>query len=303
MTKELSNRFRQLREELKLKQAKIAAMTGLHVQTWSKYERGEQVPSAETLSTIADKLLVNLGWLLTGVGDIFKTPKDILKRDVRPVIERIKNALGLTTDEEVEQVLRVRPNFISSYTQMANEIPYPVIHDLSERTGLSLDWLLAGKGQMRCNEMPVVGAEDLAKYGETEFVLIPRVSGEISAGGGMIADNTIEIRVAFRRDWIERKGDPKNMSLIRVSGDSMEPSLLSGDLVLIDHNRNFIDPQGGIYAIAAGNIIMIKRLQVNFLTNRIKVISDNPRYDPAEIEQDKIRINGKVIWYGREIER
>jgi hypothetical protein len=49
--------------------------------------------------------------------------------------------------------------------------------------------------------------------------------------------------------------------------------------------------------------IMIKRLQVNFLTNRIKIISDNPKYDAAEVEQEKILINGKVIGYGRELER
>ena len=69
------------------------------------------------------------------------------------------------------------------------------------------------------------------------------------------------------------------------------------------HNRNFIDPQGGIYAISLDNTIMIKRLQVIYPGQTLKIISDNTRYEPLEAETEEIKINGKVIWFGREIER
>jgi phage repressor protein C with HTH and peptisase S24 domain len=94
--------------------------------------------------------------------------------------------------------------------------------------------------------MPCV-TEPAAPYGV--FIFISQVSGHISAGGGLIPDNMVEMRIAFRRDWIQRKGSPENMSLIRVAGDSMEPTLHSGDIVLIDHSRDYVDPHGGIYAI------------------------------------------------------
>ncbi len=49
------------------------------------------------------------------------------------------------------------------------------------------------------------------------------------------------------------------MSLIRVIGDSMEPTLGSGDIVLIDHSpRNYVDPHGGIDAIVVREEIMLK---------------------------------------------
>ena len=35
----------------------------------------------------------------------------------------------------------------------------------------------------------------------------------------------------------------------------------------------------------------------------LKIISDNTRYEPLEAETEEIKINGKVIWFGREIER
>jgi phage repressor protein C with HTH and peptisase S24 domain len=49
--------------------------------------------------------------------------------------------------------------------------------------------------------------------------------------------------------------------------------------------------------------IIIKRLQLIYLKNILKIISDNPKYETIEVSPDQIVINGKVIWFGREIER
>ncbi len=158
-------------------------------------------------------------------------------------------------------------------------------------------WLLTGK------ESPIV-REPEGTEGE-EFVYVPVVRGEIAAGAGLVPDNTVEIRIAFRSDWIRRHGDPRKMSLIRVSGDSMEPTLYSGDLVLVDHDRNYLDPAGGLYAITMRDedLIMVKRLQLLWNQKKVKIISDNQRYEPLIVKPEEIIINGKVIWFCREIER
>lgn len=83
----------------------------------------------------------------------------------------------------------------------------------------------------------------------------------------------------------------------------METTLLHGDLVLVDHSRRAITSQGGLYAISIDQEILIKRLQLLYEGGKILVISDNKQYPPQEISADKIIINGKVIWYAREIER
>lgn len=92
------------------------------------------------------------------------------------------------------------------------------------------------------------------------------------------------------------------MSLIKVAGDSMEPTLLAGDLVLVDHGRNTIASQGGIYAIAVDDEIMIKRVQPAF-PDKPLVISDNKQYPAFELSKNAVRVNGKVIWFAREMER
>lgn len=163
-------------------------------------------------------------------------------------------------------------------------------------------WLLMG------DQFSTEHISEVSYVAETEsdyhsYVFVPQVRGAISAGGGLIPDNSVELKIAFRKDWIERRGDPKKMSLIRVSGDSMEPTLQSGDLVLVDLARNYVDPQGGIYAIAFDQTTMIKRIQVLHPSKKIKVISDNTKYDSIETDPDQLIINGKIIWFGREIDR
>ena len=178
-----------------------------------------------------------------------------------------------------------------------------------KKTGVSLNWLVAEDGPMYVPSTEYqnsqLSADEPKAYiaKSNDFVFIPQM-GETSAGDGLIPDNTIEMRVAIRREWLQRKGNPGNMSLIRVSGDSMEPTLLSGDLVLVDHSRQYIDPQGGIYAIVIDKKIMVKRVQILYHKQLLKIISDNTsKYQPIEIEADQVIINGKAIWYGRELER
>ncbi|MEN6423012.1 MAG: S24 family peptidase [Smithella sp.] len=174
--------------------------------------------------------------------------------------------------------------------------------------GCSKNWLLTGEGYAfpegdnigeisRKRKLPE--KEDISN----EFVFVPQFRSPISAGTGLIPDEGFEMRVAFRRDWIKRKGDPKNMSLVKVSGDSMEDTLLDGDLILVNHSKNYLDPQGGLYEITVDNYIMIKRIELIAHEKKIKIISDNQKYSPIEVDLDQVKINGKVIWYGREIEK
>jgi phage repressor protein C with HTH and peptisase S24 domain len=47
---------------------------------------------------------------------------------------------------------------------------------------------------------------------------------------------------------------------LKVKGDSMEPTLLSGDLVLVNRERTAVELGEGIYAVALGADILVKRV-------------------------------------------
>lgn len=204
-------------------------------------------------------------------------------------------------DVALAKVLGTDKNTLARYRHLKGE----VIEKLVSRYNFSPDWILKGEGEpfpgARANYKDVCGPE--RSVFTDEFALIPQVVGLISAGGGRIPDNSSDYQCAFRRDWIKRKGgSPNNMSLIKVSGDSMEPTLRDGDLALVDHGRNNIASQGGIYAIALDDEIMVKRVQPIF-PNKLLVISDNKQYPAQEIAAENVRVNGKVIWYARDLER
>lgn len=183
------------------------------------------------------------------------------------------------------------------------KVTHEVAIKIEEKYLFRFEWILTGEGPMKKEDRPHRIGLVQPDFPADDFVLIRQVNGKISAGNGVMPDDSIDVQAAFRKDWIKRKGGkPDNMSLIKVAGDSMEPSLLSGDLVLVDHGRNSIAAQGGIYAITIEDEIMIKRVQPAF-PDKLLVISDNKQYPTFEISKDKVRVNGKVIWFAREMER
>lgn len=218
---------------------------------------------------------------------------------------------------ELAKKLKVDYKTLSRYKKGEGTLKGESLDVITSEYKINPMWLMKGQGEpfpgARDKYPNVCGPEESLFIIETttdektsefkDYVFIPRVNDQISAGPGTTPYNMSDLRIAFRKDWIRRKGDPKNMSLIKVIGDSMEPTLLAGDLVLIDHNRNRIDAQGGIYALSIDHEIMIKRIHPQYPHGKIKIISDNPRYEPIVSEVNQIKINGKVIWFAREIER
>ncbi len=134
-----------------------------------------------------------------------------------------------------------------------------------------------------------------------EFSLVEKRKGAISAGSGLHPNNDVDFRMAFRNDWLEQFGGAKQLFVVRVEGDSMEPTLLLSDTLLINKNADTIGAGGGIFAINWNSMVLIKRLQMNPQTNEIIIKSDNPNYDSMVVKPNEIEIEGKVIWYGREL--
>jgi SOS-response transcriptional repressor LexA len=176
-----------------------------------------------------------------------------------------------------------------------NKPSFEVLTRIADYYNADMTWLLLGK------HPEIIKLE--SEKESNDFIYVPMVAGKLAAGMPLEADNKIELKVAFRKEWIARKGNPANMSLIRIQGDSMEPTLLSGDIVLIDHANNVISSQGGIYAIALDGEIMIKRVEYLRSKGVVVIKSDNPRYTTEEVPPDRLTVNGKMIWFAREVER
>ncbi|MCT8970618.1 XRE family transcriptional regulator [Microbaculum marinisediminis] len=89
----------------------------------------------------------------------------------------------------------------------------------------------------------------------------------------------------------------KNIYALPVIGDSMEPALKSGSFVFVDMSHTVPQPED-IYACDYGDGLSIKRLQLIPRSKKIRVISDNERYQTHELLRDDVRVYGRVVaWF------
>jgi phage repressor protein C with HTH and peptisase S24 domain len=83
--------------------------------------------------------------------------------------------------------------------------------------------------------------------------------------------------------------------VIETQGDSMTPTILPGERVLVDTGHQVPSPDG-IYALRDRfGAIVVKRLQSHRRQARITIISDNPHHPAEEVGLDEIAIVGRVI--------
>lgn len=145
---------------------------------------------------------------------------------------------------------------------------------------------------------------DSAEPVDIDVALVPLVTASLSAGTGSLESGAeILDYFAFRQNWLCRKGDPDKMILMKVHGNSMDPVICHGDMVLIDQGKTRILGHT-IYAVGVNEEIYVKQVET-LPGNRMLLRSLNERYDSIEVDlrgdmADSVRIIGKVIWWCRE---
>ena len=99
----------------------------------------------------------------------------------------------------------------------------------------------------------------------------------------------------IRTELSAREAD---LDIITVQGDSMQPTILPGDKVMINRAQGLSGD--GIYAVHDGTGPSVKRLQVMIGTDpiRIRVLSDNPNHERYDVAATDLHIIGRVIWRG-----
>jgi phage repressor protein C with HTH and peptisase S24 domain len=130
----------------------------------------------------------------------------------------------------------------------------------------------------------------------------------LAAGAG-VENGTEHVSgyLAFRKDWLRKIGvSPANAVLARTAGDSMQPVIWDGDLLLIDRSKT--EPPtiprpdrpgrfAPVFALLDDGLAKVKRLQMLDRDTAV-LISDNPDYPPLFSRINTLAIIGKVMWWG-----
>ena len=137
------------------------------------------------------------------------------------------------------------------------------------------------------------------------LVSIKRHPVSVSAGPGAIVSEELgKPYFAFDERWLKALTPtaPSNLSIVRVEGDSMAPTLNAGDDILVDLGDSSQRLRDGIYVLRIDDAVVVKRLALNPTGRRLTVQSDNPAYpDWPDCSLDDIKVIGRVIWSGRRI--
>ncbi len=135
------------------------------------------------------------------------------------------------------------------------------------------------------------------------LVEVPMLNVDASAGFGAVAESeSAHTRFGFDERWLARLTRAKgtSLSIINVAGDSMEPTLSSGDEVLVDASDQSSRLRDGIYVLRADDALVVKRVTLKPGGRKITISSDNPAYPSwDDVDRSDIQIVGRVIWFGR----
>ena len=164
-------------------------------------------------------------------------------------------------------------------------------------TALNVDphWLKTGEG----DPDPSYRIVEVSEPQNPNTVRIDILDVEASAGNGAYLSPTEqgllsqEFDLTFFRQQFGR-ADAKHLKLINVKGDSMAPTLESGDLLYVDISENYFAADG-LYVFTFDGQTFIKRLQK--VGKEMLVISDNPTYKEWTFTQDDdVFIHGRVVF-------
>lgn len=171
--------------------------------------------------------------------------------------------------------------------------------EIANALGVAPDWLSSGEGAMHNGAKYPVAA--LSAHSASDVFRVDVLDLTVSAGPGsfMISEfvevlHAIEFTTEHARSLFGNRTQ-HDVKVMTVDGDSMCPTIQSGDRLFFDVSvRNFkVD---GVYAFVFGQHFHVKRLQMQGL--QLAVLSDNPAYKDwyvTEDNQDQLYIMGKAL--------
>lgn len=172
---------------------------------------------------------------------------------------------------------------------------------IANATGVSVGWLATGDGQpepiseperlfkataaaLPTGKRAVTRQADLEEYQDSDSIAVPLVNLTASAGpGAAVVSEQIEDYVRFSGRMLRHLGlEPGEVFLMPALGDSMEPRIRSGELMLCSRAPQHLKGVDGTYIARLEGDILVKRIQ-RLPGGKVVVSSENPSYSPFEV--------------------
>ena len=202
------------------------------------------------------------------------------------IVDRIQLALNKADIKWSAAAIKIGLSAQAASNWKKGKIGRDTIEKLAELLKVDAGWLLTGNSADNIQQIdgtPVVAWESPDDLDPNTYVIIPHVDVKFSAGNGHLAayePSHKDVGSAQLLSWVHKKKvSPKNLITVDIDGDSMEPNIKSGSVVMLDKSINTLEQvqSGKVYAIRYGNELKIKRLSRRF-DGALIIDSDNPQY-------------------------
>lgn len=243
------------------------------------------------------------------------------KAYLKPIGKRliaVREKRGFRNREQFAEAFGAPKKTFEKYEQGLTELPTKLMMWLRDEHHVNLTWLITGEGDM-FDDTPLapitvepatvqqlvdtVGSlsQNLGSMAQrleppppppTTIRYLPLVA---SAGGGaavLYESGTSDMDMdRLARDVFDMR--PRDIMLMRIKGDSMEPTLKDGDFAVVDTSRPVVkgNPEDGrIYITSINGELYAKRADWYSNGNSFAWRSDNdlPQYAPIEVSSDEV---------------
>lgn len=250
--------------------------------------------------------------------------------------ERIKfvrtEILNLKSQEQFASLLskeakNVTRGAVGNWEQ-GKEVGIESLTAICRVSGVNLDWLAYNRGEVRGpmqnhlvstydpDEPEIEPQDEFPNFSREHWKpatdgAIPEIDAKLGAGNGIIGD-IISLPVGTGTisghrvvgEWLfpteflrnEAKASPTQSFVMEIVGDSMQPTYVPGDRVIVDLSQNRMTSDT-VYAISDGHSEpQIKRLQRIPFSDppQVIIISDNPNLQSFTVDLDRLTIIGRI---------
>ena len=292
--KELWNRISLLQEGLSL--TAFCKQVGLNYQAMKKSSQRQTTPDTGSLEKISRHCRTDFNWLVTGEK---KSNKLVVKAGKK--IKLFRKQLGWSL-KDLATKMSINTKILEWYEKGQIPIPLDLLIDLGKKLKVpSHEFFLEEEGfPVQVPELKVFQAastKNAPKLREEDYVSIPLTDSAIAAGQPIIPTGNIEDYVLLH---IRAAGKRNNLVASRVDGDSMEPMLHSGDIVVINRDDKSI-LKNKIYAIFHEGGLTAKYVERKKKLLVLRPI--NPTFDIQiiELEEHPDPIVGRIIGAWKEL--
>lgn len=97
------------------------------------------------------------------------------------------------------------------------------------------------------------------------------------------------------------KANTEKLFIATGHGESMEPTLLRSDILMVDTSQRHVGQSDMIWALTYAGGGMVKRLRRvrDAGIDKFLILSDNPAVPPLTADIEDVHIVGKLVWVGR----